>query len=135
MNMTAAKHQKGDSEQYGLNLTIANSKKEIDALTQDELYDQEVRKNLSKVKGELQKLEVAKSFKAYALDKKLRVPDFLRNIKVIGKREGLQISSTHNHSHRASIAQSSRKSKTEGKLNENELNETTKKLLRLLPSG
>ncbi len=132
-----AKNQKGDSEQYGLNLTIANSKKEIDALTQDELYDQDVRKNLSKAKAELQKLEVAKSFKTYALDKKLRVPDFLRNIKVIGKRDGLHLSSTHTHeiSHRASIAQSPRKSKIEAKLNENELNETTKSLLRLLPSG
>ena len=80
-----------DKEQYGLNLTVLSSKKDLAAITQDERNDQDVRKNISKMKNDLQKLDVAKAFKSYVLDKKIRVPDFLKSVKVVGKRDGIAL--------------------------------------------
>ena len=83
-----------EEEQYGLNLAILSSKKELAGITQDEWNDQDVRKNINKMKNELQKLDVAKAFKSYALDKKIRVPDFLKSVQVVGKRDHFILNGT-----------------------------------------
>ncbi len=50
----------------------------------------EVRKGLIKLQKDLQEDDVAKVFKNYALERKLRVPEFLKHVKVIAHRQGLQ---------------------------------------------